>query len=320
MKKLVLVLSSLLILTSCGNTNSDNSIKQELKNNQLVQMLEENQVILNLTPNGLYNGAKGNNLENYYVENGLLLTLSVGEALPEKDEITSSVKDNEFAGWAYINDEDETISYTTSVIEGIKMYHATWNYTGDYSDIGNQTTQSTTTTNPTTDTTTNTDTTSGTTTSEIIERIYFVDKYWWHLDGAETYVYVWNSQDDSINNVWPGIKMTHLVWDGEYIADETKPNEKGRNLRYFDFDTSLYDSLIFVRVSPNFDKETDDFNGKDENGGDYNYGAQTVDITYDPQYDLYELDNDPKWMSENEKATVTPGVYDEAYWNEIAGI
>ena len=31
MKKLVLILSSLLVLTSCGNTNSDNSIKQELK-------------------------------------------------------------------------------------------------------------------------------------------------------------------------------------------------------------------------------------------------------------------------------------------------
>ena len=215
MKKLVLILSSLLVLTSCGNTNNDYSIKQDLKNNQLVQMLEENQVILNLTPNGLYNGTKGNNLEDYYVENGLLLTLSVGEALPEKDEITSSVKDNEFAGWAYINDEDETISYTTSVIEGIKMYHATWNYTGDYSDIGNQTSQTTTTSNPTTDTTTNTDTTSSTSINENLETIYFIDQGWWNDYAAATGIYLFDD-DGNPKVAWPGEAM--IIKDGTFIS------------------------------------------------------------------------------------------------------
>ena len=293
MKKLVLILSSLLVLTSCGNTNSDNSIKQELKNNQLAQMLEENQVILNLTPNGLYNGTKGNNLENYYVENGLLLTLNMGDILPDKDEITSSVKDNEFAGWAYINDEDETISYTTFVIEGIKMYHATWNYTGDYSDIGNQTSQtttSTTTSNPTTDTTTNTDTTSSTSINENLETIYFIDQGGWNDYAAATGIYLFDD-DNNPKVAWPGEAMS--------IAKEYDSTLK-RNVWSFEVDVSIYNNLIFVR-------------GEVKDGTFISWNKQTVDIKYEEGKNAYLLCETGDVSNGDEKATVTSGVWDNEY-------
>ena len=142
-------------------------------------------------------------------------------------------------------------------------------------------------------------------------KIYFVDKQWWHQEAAETYIYVWNSKDDTLNNVWPGDKMSHDIWDPFY------QDGAGRNLRYFEFNTTLYDSFKFVRIKNTFDKETTDFNESE-----YYLGAETDDLSFNSTTSLYELSDTPKWKNSTDEtlqgyAEVTASSYDDGVWSPM---
>ncbi len=142
-------------------------------------------------------------------------------------------------------------------------------------------------------------------------KIYFVDKQWWHKDAAETYIYVWNSKDTSIENVWPGEKMNHDIWDPFY------QDGAGRNLRYFEFNTTLYDSFKFVRIKNAFDKETTEFNESE-----YYLGAETDDLSFNSTTTLYELSDDAKWKDSTDEALrgyaeVTASSYDDGVWSPM---
>ena len=142
-------------------------------------------------------------------------------------------------------------------------------------------------------------------------KIYFVDKQWWHQEAAETYIYVWNSKDDTLNNVWPGEKMNHDIWDPFY------QDGAGRNLRYFEFNTTLYDSFKFVRIKNTFDKETTEFNESE-----YYLGAETDDLSFNSTTSLYELSDTPKWKNSPDEALrgyaeVTASSYDDGVWSPM---
>ena len=136
-----------ILVTSCsitdisGSSKVENNIEQNIDNDKLKGLLSEGEVILNLTPNGLYNGSKGQLLEDYFVENGVIFKGDVGDNLPTSQEVTSSVLNNVLSSWVYLDDSGG-LNFTTTIVEDIYMYHAYWKYTGDYNDTTSQTTSS----------------------------------------------------------------------------------------------------------------------------------------------------------------------------------
>ena len=63
---------------------------------------------------------------------------------------------------------------------------------------------------------------------------YFKDASWWRADGAKTSVFAWNYAQTQVNGDYPGIMMESLSSDTWSIT----------------LDTTLYDRLVFTRVSP----------------------------------------------------------------------
>lgn len=82
------------------------------------------------------------------------------------------------------------------------------------------------------------------------KRVYFETKSFFN-DGSENQnvlAYLWNSSNTSVNNNWPGVATTWL----KNIEDDKK-------IFYIDVDTSVYDSVIFVRtVNGNVELKTAD--------------------------------------------------------------
>ena len=139
-----------------------------------------------------------------------------------------------------------------------------------------------------------------------IQRIYFYDQAWWNAYGAITGVYLWDSQVER-NNSWPGVAITHVTY-----LEETK-----QNLYYFDLDTSLYDSMIFVRGGINEQGDFFQWNDKD----------QTVDILYQEGSNCFTLDQDNGVEATGVWSNYTPAqcqgfenIYfvDMPWWNEGA--
>ncbi len=75
---------------------------------------------------------------------------------------------------------------------------------------------------------------------------YFVDAPWWRADGAKTSVFAWNYAQTEISADYPGAMM----------------KKEADNAWSITLDTSLYERLVFVRVSP----ENED------------WGAETVNV------------------------------------------
>ena len=135
MKKLyMLALVPLLGLASCGTINelSDNhSSEYQLQlNDRLLRDLKDDEILLNLTVNGLYNGEKGSDSEEYLLENYVIINASVGDSLPGKDVITSTVEDVEFTSWQFATSDGE-LKFTTVVEENQKYYQAYFTYLGE---------------------------------------------------------------------------------------------------------------------------------------------------------------------------------------------
>ena len=64
---------------------------------------------------------------------------------------------------------------------------------------------------------------------------YFTDASWWRADGANTSVFAWNYAQTSINADYPGALMQKA---------------SGNNNWSITLDTSIFERLVFVRVSP----------------------------------------------------------------------
>lgn len=280
-----------ILVTSCsitdvsGSSKVENNIEQNIDNDKLKGLLNEGEVILNLTPNGLYNGSKGELLQDYFVENGVIYKGSVGDTLPNKDEVSSIVNNNELSSWVYINDSGE-LNFTTTIVEDIYMYHAYWKYTGDYNETSSSTSttsQDSSTQITTSDTTTSvisSSTTSEETTSVVEEEnivtLYFLDKSWWNADAASTSIHYWG---DAGATTWPGMRMEWISYDAE----------EGTNLWKFDLDISKYTNFMFVRTHSQYQLE--DMPA----GENADWGAKTVDITYEEGINYYILSDTSVW-------------------------
>ena len=103
---------------------------------------------------------------------------------------------------------------------------------------------------------------------------YFTDAAWWRADGANTSVFAWNYGMTAINASYPGAKM-HSVNSSTWAIE---------------LDTSLYERLVFVRVSPT----------------NVDWGAETVNIDLSSFIgkNCYSIaSTSPRWKSDGQYVT-----------------
>lgn len=275
------------LVTSCsitdvsGSSKVENNIEQNIDNDKLKGLLNEGEVILNLTPNGLYNGSKGQLLEDYFVENGVIFKGDVGDNLPTKKEVTSSVLNNVLSSWVYLDDSGE-LNFTTTIVEDIYMYHAYWKYTGDYNDTTSQTTSSIldTTSEESSDTTSSSDSSLDSSTTiedENIVTLYFIDKEWWQAGATpSSSIHYWGEEGGS---EWPGMRMEWVEYDK--VAKT--------NLWKFDLDVSKYPNFMFVRTHSQY--QLPDM----PEGENADWGAKTINLTYEEGINCYTLSDNEVW-------------------------
>lgn len=275
-----------ILVTSCsitdvsGSSKVENNIEQNIENDKLKGLLNEGEVILNLTPNGLYNGSKGQLLEDYFVENGVIFKGDIGDNLPTNKEVTSSVLNNVLSSWVYLDDSGE-LNFTTTIVEDIYMYHAYWKYTGDYNDTTSQTTSSIldTTSEESSNTTSSSDSSldSSITVEENIVTLYFIDKEWWQAGAApSSSIHYWGEEGGS---EWPGMRMEWVEYDK--VAKT--------NLWKFDLDVSKYPNFMFVRTHSQY--QLPDM----PEGENADWGAKTINLTYEEGINCYTLSDNEVW-------------------------
>ena len=276
-----------ILVTSCsitdvsGSSKVENNIEQNIDNDKLKGLLNEGEVILNLTPNGLYNGSKGQLLEDYFVENGVIFKGDVGDNLPTSQEVTSSVLNNVLSSWVYLDDSGE-LNFTTTIVEDIYMYHAYWKYTGDYNDTTSQTTSSIldTTSEESSDTTSSSDSSLDSSTTiedENIVTLYFIDKEWWQAGATpSSSIHYWGEEGAS---EWPGMRMDWVDYDE--VAKT--------NLWKFDLDVSKYPNFMFVRTHSQY--QLPDM----PEGENADWGAKTINLTYEEGINCYTLSDNQVW-------------------------
>lgn len=121
-----------------------------------------------------------------------------------------------------------------------------------------------------------------------IYRIYFQDATWWKSNNASTAIHMWNSTTGAETD-FPGIKMNLLEYNsaGDY------------NIWYYDFDSSIYDSFLFVRVDGNYANDGND-------AADWN--ARTSDITFDKDLNYYIIGPEC-WFNKYYPASYTATTY-----------
>ena len=275
-----------ILVTSCsitdvsGSSKVENNIEQNIDNDKLKGLLNEGEVILNLTPNGLYNGSKGQLLEDYFVENGVIFKGDVGDNLPTNKEVTSSVLNNVLSSWVYLDDSGE-LNFTTTIVEDIYMYHAYWKYTGDYNETTSQTTSSIldTTSEESSDTTSSSDSSldSSITVEENIVTLYFIDKEWWQAGATpSSSIHYWGEEGGS---EWPGMRMEWVEYDE--VAKT--------NLWKFDLDVSKYPNFMFVRTHSQY--QLPDM----PEGENADWGAKTINLAYEEGINCYTLSDNEVW-------------------------
>ena len=276
-----------ILVTSCsitdvsGSSEVENNIEQNIDNDNLKGLLNEGEVILNLTPNGLYNGSKGQLLEDYFVENGVIFKGDVGDNLPTSQEVTSSVLNNVLSSWVYLDDSGE-LNFATTIVEDIHMYHAYWKYTGDYNDTTSQTTSSIldTTSEESSDTTSSSDSSLDSSTTiedENIVTLYFIDKEWWQAGATpSSSIHYWGEEGGS---EWPGMRMEWVEYDK--VAKT--------NLWKFDLDVSKYPNFMFVRTHSQY--QLPDM----PEGENADWGAKTIDLSYEEGINCYTLSDNQVW-------------------------
>lgn len=121
-----------------------------------------------------------------------------------------------------------------------------------------------------------------------IYRIYFQDATWWKSDGASTAIHMWNSTTGATTD-FPGVKMNKLEYNsaGDY------------NIWYYDFDSSIYDSFLFIRVDGNYANDGND-------AADWN--ARTSDISFDKDINYYIIGS-KCWFNGSYPASYTATTY-----------
>jgi hypothetical protein len=115
MKKLIALISLGLCLSILPNTNTLTTLSAEN---------ETHTVKLVLTPNGLYNGSKGNDSETLFLENYVEFSGVIGTALPNSDIVTNSVSGVTFDSWIVY---EKGSKVPVSTIDGIHdLVYASW--------------------------------------------------------------------------------------------------------------------------------------------------------------------------------------------------
>ena len=209
-KMFLLALSSLTVLAGCGGNNSSPTTSDEM----VQQAAKSQSIVLNLTSIGLYKGAKGTANTQYFLENTVSLTLSVGDALPGATDVTSTSTDVAFKTWVYY-DKGGILSSTDKVIEDVFEYQAHFEFNGEFGNNGGS----------------NPDDGGNTGSSD---KIYFISQTWWQKDGATSSIHYWGSQETS----WPG-KVMHLE---ETLSD-------GRQVWSYEINISSLTGFMFARTS-----------------------------------------------------------------------
>ena len=109
-----------------------------------------------------------------------------------------------------------------------------------------------------------------------------------NVSSEEHHIYRIYFQDAATTD-FPGIKMNLL----EYNSAENY------NIWYYDFDTSIYDSFLFIRVDKNY--ASDGYDAADWN-------ARTSDITFDKDINFYMIGPEC-WFNGSYPASYTATTY-----------
>lgn len=125
MKKIFILAASLMLLFSSSLNNKAISY-EENKN-------AENTVTtyLVLGENGLYNGEKGNDIPELFLENTIAFEAKVGDPLPDKTVVTSSVEDVEFSNWMVYEGLGFPNKKDTILGKNGLIYYASYVFTGE---------------------------------------------------------------------------------------------------------------------------------------------------------------------------------------------
>lgn len=201
MKKII----PLFILCSLGLSLPSVPTSKEVINLEASNALQTTYLVL--TENGLYNGEKGENNPDLFLENCVTYQGQIGDELPGSDVITNKVSGVTFAGWIRYNSNGvpegvNKISETNELI-----VYASWTHDGSNlpNGGGNQG--------------------GGDVPSGETMRVYFKSKPEW----TNANIYYWQSGNEG-PNAWPGVAMN-------------KDSDTG--LWYYDYDTTRYDNVIF---------------------------------------------------------------------------
>lgn len=192
-KMFLLALSSLTVLAGCGGNNSSPTTSEEM----VQQAAKSQNIVLNLTSIGLYKGAKGTANTQYFLENTVSLTLSVGDTLPGATDVTSTSTDVAFKTWVYY-DKGGILSSTDKVIEDVFEYQAHFEFNGEFGNNGGSNPEL-----PNDDTIT----------------IYFKNNWCW----PDAHIYYWGSKTTE-EIKWPGTQLTEKVGKSDDNYDVYKIN------------------------------------------------------------------------------------------------
>ncbi|MGM9873708.1 MAG: hypothetical protein ACI31G_02150 [Bacilli bacterium] len=126
MKKIIALFTSLMVLFS-GLLVKEN--KTEIETNKYAENTITTYLVLG--ENGLYNGEKGQDYPELFLENAVAFEATVGATLPDKTVVTSTLDDVEFSNWmVYEGLGFPTKKDVVGVVNGQILY-ASYVFTGE---------------------------------------------------------------------------------------------------------------------------------------------------------------------------------------------
>ena len=128
MKKLALstlIVPLIFALASCESSPSHNCLQTQ------DDAFAPNIAYLVLGKNGLYNGEKGENIAELFLENTVVYSGAPGDALPSADAITSTSSDVVFETWIRYDGEGKPTPYSKVPNDSNAILYAFYSYDGD---------------------------------------------------------------------------------------------------------------------------------------------------------------------------------------------
>lgn len=128
MKKLALstlIVPLIFALASCESSPSHNFLQTQ------DDAFAPNIAYLVLGKNGLYNGEKGENIAELFLENTVVYSGAPGDALPSADAITSTSSDVVFETWIRYDGEGKPTPYSKVPNDSNAILYAFYSYDGD---------------------------------------------------------------------------------------------------------------------------------------------------------------------------------------------